>query len=253
MPAILSLADGTAPPWPRLGGGRGTCLQVCAGQRVARTVSVAVRTCQRLESPSARTYSGQRRRNKHRLAVFVQVREHIEVQAGAVCKTVGSAYVGSNPTPATTCENGPLAAETRPAGRFLLVTPCISEYHRGPMRSSGYGNIADSVRAERAVRITARFADRARFVPLSGRRDCSCEDVPDIPVGGSVFRRPAPAGRRAGLVRTCGRVSARRCRWNGRPAQPRCRGGGVVPQGFPMSSVRDWIRPEPVNMPAVDG
>jgi hypothetical protein len=26
---------------------------------------------------------------------------------GAVCKTVGSAYVGSNPTPATTCENSP--------------------------------------------------------------------------------------------------------------------------------------------------
>src|SRR5208282_2660527 len=36
----------------------------------------------------------------------------------AVCKTVGSAYVGSNPTPATTCENGPLAAETRPGGPF---------------------------------------------------------------------------------------------------------------------------------------
>ena len=36
----------------------------------------------------------------------------------AVCKTVGSAYVGSNPTPATTCENGPLAAETRPGGRW---------------------------------------------------------------------------------------------------------------------------------------
>src|SRR5437762_2856364 len=37
---------------------------------------------------------------------------------GAVCKTVGSAYVGSNPTPATTCENGPHAAETRPGGPF---------------------------------------------------------------------------------------------------------------------------------------
>ena len=38
------------------------------------------------------------------------------------CKTVGSAYVGSNPTPdttpATTCENGPLAAETQPGGPF---------------------------------------------------------------------------------------------------------------------------------------
>jgi hypothetical protein len=30
----------------------------------------------------------------------------------------GSAYVGSNPTPATTCGNGPLAAETPPGGPF---------------------------------------------------------------------------------------------------------------------------------------
>src|SRR5690348_11673316 len=39
---------------------------------------------------------------------------------GAVCKTVGSAYVGSNPTPATTCENAPLAANSRAGGAFLL-------------------------------------------------------------------------------------------------------------------------------------
>jgi hypothetical protein len=39
---------------------------------------------------------------------------------GAVCKTVGSAYVGSNPTPATTCENGPLAGNSRLSGPFLL-------------------------------------------------------------------------------------------------------------------------------------
>jgi len=34
--------------------------------------------------------------------------------------TVGSAYVGSNPTPATTCENAPLAANSRAGGAFLL-------------------------------------------------------------------------------------------------------------------------------------
>src|SRR5689334_6615739 len=39
---------------------------------------------------------------------------------GAVCKTVGSAYVGSNPTPATRCENAPLAANSRVSGAFLL-------------------------------------------------------------------------------------------------------------------------------------
>jgi hypothetical protein len=38
----------------------------------------------------------------------------------AGCKTVGSAYVGSNPTPATTCENAPLAANSRAGGAFPL-------------------------------------------------------------------------------------------------------------------------------------
>ena len=74
-------------------------------------------------SPRARTYSGRRRCGEPYLAVFTQVRGHLEVQVREYCKTVGSAYVGSNPTPATTCENGPLAAETRLWGRLLLVTP----------------------------------------------------------------------------------------------------------------------------------
>src|SRR6202451_3264790 len=46
---------------------------------------------------------------------------------GAVCKTVGSAYVGSNPTPATPCGNGPLAAYSLLSGPFFLsrhVSPC---------------------------------------------------------------------------------------------------------------------------------
>ena len=46
-----------------------------------------------------------------------------------------------------------------PAGRFVLVTPCIKVCHSGSMHGSGYGHIADSVRAERAVRITACFRD----------------------------------------------------------------------------------------------
>jgi hypothetical protein len=66
-------------------------------------------------------------------------------------KTVGSAYVGSNPTPATTCENGPLTAETRPGGRFLRVTPCIRVFHCGSMRCGVHGRIADGVWAVRTV------------------------------------------------------------------------------------------------------
>jgi hypothetical protein len=63
-----------------------------------------VRGCPR-DPPSGcqhpRTYGGQGRRGEGHSAAFTQVRGYIEVQAGAVCKTVGSAYVGSNPTPAT--------------------------------------------------------------------------------------------------------------------------------------------------------
>ena len=44
----------------------------------------------------------------------------------AVCKTVGSAYVGSNPTPATTSENGPLAMNSRLGGPF---PSCHAPYH----------------------------------------------------------------------------------------------------------------------------
>src|SRR2546430_2386218 len=40
---------------------------------------------------------------------------------GAVCKTVGFAYVGSNPTPATTCENDPWPGFSRSRGLLLLA------------------------------------------------------------------------------------------------------------------------------------
>src|SRR3982074_1389864 len=56
-----------------------------------------------------------------------QVSGHSDGSGGTVCKTVGLAYVGSNPTPATTCEKGPLAAETRPTGPF---PSCQAMYQR---------------------------------------------------------------------------------------------------------------------------
>jgi hypothetical protein len=113
-----------------------------------------VRGCPR-DPPSGcqrpRTYGGQRRRGESHSAAFAQVRGYVMGRGVAVCKTVGSAYVGSNPTPATTCGNGPLAAETRPAGRFLLVTPCISVCHRESTRCGIHGRIADGVRGARTV------------------------------------------------------------------------------------------------------
>jgi hypothetical protein len=94
-----------------------------AGLAVLRPLRRPVRGCpwdRRRGSPGARTYSGQRAWRKRHLASFAQVRCDMEVQAGAVCKTVGSAYVGSNPTPATTCEDGPLAGDSRLCGPFFL-------------------------------------------------------------------------------------------------------------------------------------
>jgi hypothetical protein len=131
MPTILSLADGTVPPWPRFigGGGRGTCLEVCAGPRLARTVSVAVRACQRQRARRHGHIADSVVATNIAWRYFAQVRGHIKVRAGAVCKTVGSAYVGSNPTPATTSGNGPHAAETRPGGPFPsrhVVYQCVS-------------------------------------------------------------------------------------------------------------------------------
>jgi hypothetical protein len=51
----------------------------------------------------------------------------------AGCKTVGSAYVGSNPTPATTCEDGPLAANSRLGGPFFL---CAAMSHLVALRTA---------------------------------------------------------------------------------------------------------------------
>src|SRR5271166_4390970 len=54
-----------------------------------------------------------------------------------------------------------------PAGRFLLVPPCVIVCRRRSWRSDRYGHIADSVRAEQAVRGTACFADLRPFCPVT--------------------------------------------------------------------------------------
>ena len=54
-----------------------------------------------------------------------------------------------------------------PAGRFLLVPPCVIVCRCRSSRSDRYGHIADSVRAEGAVRGTACFADPRPFCPFT--------------------------------------------------------------------------------------
>ncbi len=94
-------------------------------------------------SPRARTYSGQHARREPHETSFPQVSSRVEVQAGGVCKTVGSAYVGSNPTPATTCETGPLAGNSRLRGPFSFVPACVTLLRCRPSYCAVHGRIAD--------------------------------------------------------------------------------------------------------------
>src|SRR6201981_1176591 len=71
---------------------------------------------------------------------------------GAVCKTVGSAYVGSNPTPATTCENGSLAGNSRLGGPF---PPCHALYQGVSLR-------VDVSRCPRTYSGRRRYRSRGR-------------------------------------------------------------------------------------------
>jgi hypothetical protein len=131
----------------------------------------------------------------------------------AVCKTVGSAYVGSNPTPATTSENGPPAAETRPDGPFLLVTPCIAVCHRGSMRCGVHGRIADGVRAARTVGAHRRlFHGRPRQGPRGAHSGFACSAEPGACARTRVPRLAAP-GVPGGLRGVCVPICCRGGAW----------------------------------------
>ena len=68
------------------------------------------------------------------------------------------------PPPAKTA---PWLRKRGPAGRFLLVTMCISTCHYGSMHGSVRVHMVYSARVELAVRITARCADLRPFCPLT--------------------------------------------------------------------------------------
>ncbi len=159
-----------------------------------------------------------------------------------------------------------------PAGRFLLVPPCVIVCRCRSWRSDRYGHMADSVRAEGAVRGTACFADPCPFCPvtrppglphLTGARCASraagsppfcscwaaCWSCPCLwpgQAGGSV--RVLPSRRRGGGDRV--RAARRRVEdWPGRCCgqrryarvwtlhERRCHVAG----GVPGALLRDWI------------
>ena len=131
-----------------------------------------VRGCPR-DPPSGcqrpRTYGGQRRCGECHSAAFAQVRGYVMGWGVAVCKTVGSAYVGSNPTPATTCENGPLAVNSRLCGPFLLcpvvchLVALRAAVSRCPRTHSGRDWCPKTVGAHRRL-----FHGRPRTGPAGG-------------------------------------------------------------------------------------
>jgi hypothetical protein len=178
----MCLPHMTSFPIRRLRPGGGP---VCAGQ--ARCAD-AVRGCpcgRAARSLRARTYSGQRRYSGHHPVALAQVRWYVEVQAGEYCKTVGSAYVGSNPTPATTCGNGPLAANSRAGGPFLL----------GP-------GVCHLVALQIVILRCPRTHSRRASV-LQGRSVCTVRTVGVHSCGGrcapSAFPRTATDGRAGGV------------------------------------------------------
>ena len=123
-----------------------------------------------------------------------------------------------------------------PAGRFLLVTICIRVCHCGSMHGTVHVHIADSVRAKLAVRITAPFADPCPFCPFIRAPGLIVWLVHAAHSCGPVLRRSTRAGRRAGLVRTCGGAG--------------CRIGGAIPSTLPQRRRPSARRPPPGGRPA---
>ena len=152
----------------------GAFLQFRQVNTFPRTVSAAVRATRRLDAPFTdiwRTASAQRMLSRS----FMQVRGHVAARGGAVCKTVGSAYVGSNPTPATTCENGPRLRKRGRRAVFFLSRRVSAVCHCGSMCCGVHGRIADGVRAARTVGAHRRlFHGRPRTAVLAAFPGLTC-------------------------------------------------------------------------------
>ena len=95
---------------------------------------------------------------------------------GTVCKTVGYAFGGSNPPPATTCENGPLAGNSRlcgPCPRCPAVCHLVALWTgwlRGPRT---HGRTASDVLCTKAFRYGTRPGHAA------GSTGCVTSAVPE--------------------------------------------------------------------------
>jgi hypothetical protein len=109
-----------------------------------------------------------------------------------VCKTVGFAFGGSNPPPATTCGNGPLAADLRLCGPFLLrlamchLVALWTAVLRCPRTYSGRRPVGRTVGVTVAFPRTATDAGRGH-----GR---ATDRVPPALVSQDAYRRRSELG-----------------------------------------------------------
>ena len=86
--------------------------------------------------------------------------------AGKVCKPSAQPTM-VNPSPATPCGNGPLAAHMRLCGPFFFVPRCVTLQRCMALSCGVHGRIADGNRGQGALRGTVGFA---RTATDGGRR-----------------------------------------------------------------------------------
>ncbi len=144
-----------------------------------------------------------------------------------VCKTVGLAYVGSNPTPATTCGNGPwpgvfracgllFPARSRCVHRNPAVSGCARTYsgqRPGPAGGAGSGLAVPMPAAAGPRRVSGAGCGRSLMVAVPGRAGVRGA------AGGRAgsFRTARASGKSPWAARTLAGAHRRR------PGQVRCR------------------------------
>src|SRR5260370_1626334 len=144
-------------------GGRPACFgrSACFADGVRGCPRDPASGCQR-----PRKYGGQGRIVECYAAAFAQVRGYVMGRGETVCKTVGLAYVGSNPTPATTSETACDQGIHGLTAHLTVVALRVMKCHREPLHSSGYGHMADGIGPEPAVQRTACFAGSLIIRPV---------------------------------------------------------------------------------------
>jgi hypothetical protein len=179
----------------------------------------------------------------------------------AGCKTVGSAYVGSNPTPATTCENAPLAANSRAGGAFLLgpmvgrLVTLWTVMLRCPRTYSGQPSVrlGRSLCAVPTVGVRSSDGRRAQFrrsvrtVGVSTDRygRAALAACPGLTRAAESSVHPCSPTRRPGHFPGPMRAVKGGCAddWGGREDHDSCRAGGRGGRGSPARSWTGYSAP----------